>query len=170
MIGRNRGLVPGCYWRMAIAGIFAAVGLGLFITGTASSEPPSDPRHAVPPLPPAPLQQPFRPTSPIAATASDHAMREGTELVDQLGTFTPAGDRLIFVLSDGKRRLIGLENLNLERISRAMADNPESVTWMITGTVTEYRGVNYLFVRRAMLKSRPSPAGLPPPMAGPAAR
>ena len=139
MLGTDRGWVRRCYWRMAIAGICAGAGLGLFVTGFASSEP-------------------------------DHVIREGTELVDQLGTFTPAGDRLVFMLSDGKRRLVGLENLNLERISRAMADNPDSVTWMVSGTVTEYRGANYLVVRRATLKSRPSPVGLSPPSVGPAVR
>jgi hypothetical protein len=155
---------------MANAGVFAGVTLGLFILGSASSQPPSDPGRAVPPVPPAPLQQPFRPANPIAAPATANAMREGTELVDQPGAFMLAGDRLVFVSVASKRRLIGLENLNLERISRTIADNPESVNWMISGTVTEYRGANYVFVRRAILKSRPATVGSPPPAGVPAVR
>jgi hypothetical protein len=76
-------------------------------------------------------------------------LREGAPLTDCPGTFKPTGDRLTFFAQEGRRRLVVLENLNLERIYRVMADNPAQLQWMVTGTVTEFRGVNYLLVERA---------------------
>jgi hypothetical protein len=76
------------------------------------------------------------------------------ELVDQPGTFKLAGDRAIFFVGDGKQQLVGLENLNLERVVRVITDNPESLEWFVTGTISEYRGANYLLVRRVTFKNR----------------
>lgn len=84
-------------------------------------------------------------------------LREGAELVDQLGQFKISADRVLFVPADGRRQLIGLENLNLERVVKAVTANPEPGTWMVTGTVTEYRANNYILIRRAILKSRVKP-------------
>jgi hypothetical protein len=81
-------------------------------------------------------------------------LREGAELVDQLGQFKISADRVLFVPADGRRQLIGLENLNLERVLKAVTANPQAGTWMVTGTVTEYRANNYILIRRAILKSR----------------
>ncbi len=89
-------------------------------------------------------------------------MREGAELVDQLGTFAFLGERLIFVPVGGRRRLIGLENLNLERVGRAMMENPEATSWTVAGTVSEYRGANYLLIRRAVQKYRDKSGSSPP--------
>lgn len=65
-----------------------------------------------------------------------------------------AGDRVVFFTEDGQGGYVALENLNLERIAQAIAENPEKLQWSVTGTMTEYRGANYLFVRRAIQKSR----------------
>ena len=46
---------------------------------------------------------------------------------------------------------MGLENLNLERISRAISNNPAQLEWMVSGEITEYRGANFLLVHRAIL-------------------
>lgn len=87
---------------------------------------------------------------------SERRIREGTEIVEKLGYFRVTGDRVTFLTDDGKQRLIALENLNLERIARAVADDPDKLQWSVTGTVTEYRGSNFLFVRRAVLKAKPA--------------
>ena len=87
-------------------------------------------------------------------------VREGTEIVDQVGHFRLTGGRVIFFTADGRRRLVGLENLNLERIARTIAESPQPPQWGVTGTITEYRGANFLLVRRAILRSgRQSPGG-----------
>lgn len=50
--------------------------------------------------------------------------------------------------------MVCLENLNLERIARAITDNTEQLEWRVSGVLTEYGGANYLLVDRAILKSR----------------
>jgi hypothetical protein len=86
-------------------------------------------------------------------------LREGTRLHDVSGRFRQNGDSLTFI--DGENREIGgLPNLNLERIIRMLktVEEPESITWSISGTVTEFSGRNYLLISRAVFK-----AATPPP-------
>jgi hypothetical protein len=82
-------------------------------------------------------------------------MREGTPL-DATGSFKITAERAIFTTEDGAR-FHGLENLNLERIAIAVSESPDQLIWNVNGTVTEFRGANYLLITRAMLKSKPSP-------------
>jgi hypothetical protein len=82
-------------------------------------------------------------------------VREGTVL-DTTGYFKVSGDRALFTTADGTARYTGLENLNLERVAIAVSENPDQLLWNVTGTVTEYRGTNYLLVTRALLKSKPA--------------
>lgn len=78
--------------------------------------------------------------------------REGTQLHDEPGRFTLAGNRATFVAVDGTN-YAGLENLNLERVAKIIAASPDSVEWLVTGTVTEYEGSNYLLISRARRKA-----------------
>jgi hypothetical protein len=86
-------------------------------------------------------------------------LREGTRLKDVSGRFRQSGDSLTFI--DGENREIsGLPNLNLERILRMLksVEEPESVTWSVSGAITEFSGRNYLLISRAVYK-----AAAPPP-------
>jgi hypothetical protein len=102
-------------------------------------------------------------TGPASASAEPTAagtrLREGTQLTDRMGYFRQNGDALTFVDEEG-RELGGLPNLSLERIIRMLksVDEPESVKWSVSGTVTEFSGRNYLLVHRAVYKA----AMLPP--------
>lgn len=80
-------------------------------------------------------------------------MREGTRIVDHPGYFRITGDRAIFYSSQRKIRYMVLENLNLERITTAIVDQPRQRKWKVTGTLTEYKGSNYLLVEKAVLES-----------------
>ncbi len=91
-----------------------------------------------------------------AGRQTQKRIREGTEIVDLDGHFRFTGDRMSFFSSDGKLRLVGLENLNLQRIARAVADDPRQLRWKVSGTVTEYRGANFLLVRQAILAVDPT--------------
>ncbi len=84
----------------------------------------------------------------------DDRLREGTELVDQPGSFRMTGDRITFFTDLGKGRLVALENLALERVGRTIEDNPSPPEWLVTGVITEYRGENLLFIQRAVLRNR----------------
>ena len=83
-------------------------------------------------------------------------LREGTELVDQPGTFRMTGDRITFFTELGRGRFVVLENLALERVGRAIEDNPQPLQWLVTGTITEFRGDNLLLIHRAVLRNRRS--------------
>jgi hypothetical protein len=84
-------------------------------------------------------------------------LREGTKIVDRLGHFRITGDRVTFFTADGSRHFVGLENLNLERIARAIEEDSAQLQWSVTGTVTEYRGANFLTVECAILKGEKAP-------------
>lgn len=92
-------------------------------------------------------------------------LREGTRLTDRMGHFRQNGDALTFVDEDG-RELGGLPNLSLERIIRMLkaVEEPESVKWSVSGTVTEFSGRNFLLVSRAVYKAAllpPTPDAVP---------
>ena len=43
-------------------------------------------------------------------------------------------------------------------MAQAVAENAKQLEWIVSGTISEYRGENFLLVNRAELKSRiPSP-------------
>lgn len=91
--------------------------------------------------------------------------REGELLEDQLGTFELLGERVLFTLASRQQALPVLENLALERVTRLL-DQRADCPWVVTGTVTEYRGRNYLLLQRAVMRptdTRPTrPAPDPP--------
>ncbi len=79
-------------------------------------------------------------------------LREGTEWVNQIGAFQHTGDRMAFFTDLASGRFIVLENLALDRISRILEDAAETPEWLVSGTITEHRGENYLLVHRAVLR------------------
>ena len=85
--------------------------------------------------------------------AVEKHFREGS-VTEQTGAFKTAGDRIVFSSLDGKITMVCLENLNLERIARAITDSADTLEWRVSGTLTEYSGSNYLLVERAILRSR----------------
>jgi hypothetical protein len=97
--------------------------------------------------------------APPSSDQSDtrRPLLEGTELREELGTFHLSGNRVTFVSAGQKRRFTALENLTIERVAQSLADNPLSQQWIVSGTVTEYRGNNYLLVTRAVMKTPPRP-------------
>ncbi|MHC4406960.1 MAG: hypothetical protein ACYTG0_45670 [Planctomycetota bacterium] len=63
------------------------------------------------------------------------------------------GNRVTFSSSEGHGHLVGLENLNLQRIAQVIANNPGRLLWDVSGTVTEYRGANFIAIEHAILES-----------------
>jgi hypothetical protein len=96
-----------------------------------------------------------RPSNSTAHGTSQR-QREGTTLVDVPGHFKLTGDRATFFPTGSDAHYTGLENLNLERIATAISDIPEQIPWIVSGTITEYRGTNYLLVTKAILQNAPS--------------
>ena len=80
--------------------------------------------------------------------------REGTRIVDTVGIFRQQGRRWVFVPDQGEAHWALLENQLLQRLEDRMERqaNGESLTWKVTGTITEYRNTNYLLLERVVAK------------------
>lgn len=98
--------------------------------------------------------------SPAEEGADARRLREGTRLTNCVGHFRQVGDAVSFVDEQG-RDIGGLPNLNLDRIVRMLkgVDEPEGISWSISGTITEFSGRNYMLISRAVYK-----ASSPPPL------
>ena len=79
--------------------------------------------------------------------------REGASLVDVTGSFRARGERYLFRHADTAREYRVLENLALERVTRAIGTHAEDRLWTVSGTFTEYYGENLLLITRAVLKA-----------------
>jgi hypothetical protein len=98
-----------------------------------------------------------------AAERTDAAdrIREGTRWQNERGIFTLVGDRVTFTPNSLRNQnFMVLENLNLERIVRTIEENrtvtdADTLEWNIDGTVTEFRGGNFVLVTRSVLVARP---------------
>ena len=84
---------------------------------------------------------------------SAERVREGTKVVQASGEFQATGERIHFV-SKTMPPLKVLENLALERVAQTLSERGAGREWTVSGVVTEYRGVNYLLLTRASLKTR----------------
>ncbi len=81
-------------------------------------------------------------------------LRQGTELIDQPGTFRMTGDRVTFFTELGSGRFVVLENMALERVVRAIEDSPTPPEWLVSGVVTEFQSDNFLLIHRVVLRNR----------------
>ena len=81
--------------------------------------------------------------------------REGTRLHQVQGVFTTTGERLQFTTADGKVQIIATENLLAERVLRTIQESSDTaLAWTIQGTMTEYKGVNYLTLNYATILAK----------------
>jgi hypothetical protein len=91
-------------------------------------------------------------SSPSTAKSSER-LREGTRLVDVTGTFQSTGpDNISFLANGNKESYRVLQNLALQRISQSLEENQALRQWTVSGTITEFRGANYLLVTKAVIQ------------------
>ena len=95
------------------------------------------------------------PTAKHAAPAKQR-LREGTQIVDRVGTIRLSGQRYVFQSSTDGVELRLLENLALERVIRTQDELREDRPWTVSGIVAEYQGENFLLLTRAVAKSASS--------------
>jgi hypothetical protein len=95
-------------------------------------------------------------TNSTAASGTSKAserLREGTKLIDVVGSFQAAGgDSISFSRDGGKESFRVLENLALQRVGQALENNLNAKHWVISGVITEYRGANYLILTKAVVQ------------------
>jgi hypothetical protein len=92
------------------------------------------------------------PTSDKPAEAPSR-LREG-EAIDTIGKLELSGDRATFYPQGSQASLRVLENLALERITRVLSETRDERLWVVSGTVTEYRGGNYILIHKAVQQAR----------------
>jgi len=114
------------------------------------------------PDPPPQPNQGFRPiaTPQTGQTQKKKLIREKTAFKEMLVFFRQTGDRTALYTVADSQRFVCLENLELERILTTMQEKPERQFWKIDGEYTEFRGENYVFIRRSV--SAPPPAAAIP--------
>ena len=96
-------------------------------------------------------ENPKPPTAPPGEKPAEK-LREGTRLIDESGGFTRVGERVSFAPGGSREPLRCLENLALERISRAIDESQGQRQWVVSGVITEFRGANYLLVTKAVIQ------------------
>jgi hypothetical protein len=79
--------------------------------------------------------------------------REGSRLTDVSGRFELAGDRIMFYPAGGRESYRLLENLALERVGQVLTESRAKQEWTVSGTLTEFRGANYLLLSKAVIKA-----------------
>jgi len=82
-------------------------------------------------------------------------LREGTAFKDQHVFFRQTGDRTVLYTVENSQRFTCLENLALERILTTVQEKPERQFWKIDGEFTEFRGENFVLIRRAVVAQAP---------------
>jgi hypothetical protein len=83
--------------------------------------------------------------------------REGTRLIEISGRFDLAGDRVTFLPANEREHYKLLENLALERVGQVLSESRARHEWTVSGTLTEYRGSNYLLLQKAVIKTPAEP-------------
>jgi len=90
----------------------------------------------------------------LTAGKSSERLREGTKLIDVVGTFQSVGnDSVTFTpgpVGSNKESLRVLENLALQRVSQVLDENKGARLWTVTGEITEYKDANYLLLKKTV--------------------
>jgi len=110
------------------------------------------------------LQPQLPPAASSAATAASGnsaagaILREGTDIIDRVGRLqkTADGQQTQFVFDSDGRTLQDapmtiLPNLKLMSMENAVSEASHDLRFRITGTVTEYRGHNYILLEKVVV-------------------
>ena len=105
--------------------------------------------------------QPGQEVRPIAVAPTQqnqrsNRLREGTAFRDKNVFFRQTGDRTVLYTVGDNQRFTCLENLALERILTTIQEKPERQYWRIEGEFTEFRGENFVLIRRAVVAHAPT--------------
>ena len=97
-----------------------------------------------------------------AREENDLKIREGQLIKDEKAKFKSNGIRFMLHRSGDHRPLTVLENLALERVAEYISKSGANATWLVEGTITEYRGENYILLTRAHVNSLDDEIEAPP--------
>lgn len=80
--------------------------------------------------------------------------REGTRVENRAAVCRAEGERLVLQLADSTRYITALENLAAQRILKSVMDEPSDNQWIVTGSITEFQGRNFLLIERVSRAGR----------------
>lgn len=118
--------------------------LGSFVVQGQRPEAPAQPNQEIKPI--------IAP--PEKSTLRTQRIREGTTFKSVHVSFRQHGDRTVLYTTANNQRFTCLENLTLERILTAQEKSGHEY-WKIDGEYTEFRGENYVLIRRAAVAEKP---------------
>ena len=125
-------------------------------------KPPANSGRVIQPLPDSPKIDAGsgKAIAPNAPTVK--LIREGTPVVDRIGRLTRSADGQQWELAfeaDGKTMqdppLVILPNLNLGAMESAVTGASRDLRFRVTGTVTEYKGRNYILLEKVVVPPEP---------------
>lgn len=79
-------------------------------------------------------------------------IREGARLVDKEGRISERGGRYFFAPDGESEPFTLLENQTLERVASASSNQDVEQKWSISAQVTEFHGMKFLLLERAVLR------------------
>ena len=82
-------------------------------------------------------------------------LREGTAFKNKVVFFREIGDRIVMDNVETNQRFTCLENLTLERVWTTSQQRSDRQFWKIDGEFTEFRGENFVLIRRAVIAQAP---------------
>jgi hypothetical protein len=95
------------------------------------------------------------PASGATGAKASERLREGTRLVDVVGTFQSIGGESVTFTpgapGGNKDSFRVLENLALQRVSQVLDENKGARQWTVSGMITEYKGANYLLLTKTVV-------------------
>ena|SRR5438477_944459 len=140
-----RRFIPGAAFLAAIATASLAAPPTRDLPGSAANIP-----STVQPPPGGGL-----PASGAAGAKASERLREGTRLVDVVGTFQSIGGESVTFTpgapGSNKDSFRVLENLALQRVSQVLDENKGARQWTVSAEVTEYKGNNYLLLKKIVV-------------------
>lgn len=89
-----------------------------------------------------------------ANLALEGKQREGTRVNGLVGSLTHAARRWTFTSEAGDITYRILENQSLERIVKAIQEDPEDIHWKVSGQLTEFLDENFLLIERTERSAR----------------
>jgi len=130
--------------------LFGFVLCGCFVVWAQRPEPPPQPNQGFQPIA----------APPTGPTPRTQRIREGTAFKNLHVFFRQTGDRTALYTVADSQRFTCHENLALERVLTTIQEKPDRQYWKIDGEFTEFRGENYVFIRRAVNAQPPATAPL----------
>ncbi|MDX1927331.1 MAG: hypothetical protein SFV81_12490 [Pirellulaceae bacterium] len=92
-----------------------------------------------------------KPAAPsnAAKSAKETLLREGARVEAKRAKCRVAGERLLIEFEDG-RTLDALANLAAQRVFQACRDDESDSEWIVSGKITEFQNMNYLFLESVL--------------------